>query len=207
LLNATGRSSAYHQINRERNGVMMIDLENAVLVPIDMQQGFDQAAWPKRWNSKVDEKGLKILAAWRKADRPIIHVQHNSVIAGSTLNPNNKGNAFRNGFEPQEGEGYVSKSVNSAFIGTDLDLRLRRLGAKSVVVYGISTDMCVSTTIRMGANMGWPMIMVEDACDCFEQQDSDGEKISAKQMHEAHVATLRVEFCKVTTAKELLALL
>ena len=65
----------------------------------------------------------------------------------------------------------VTKSVNSAFIGTDLDLQLKRLGAKHVVAFGISTDMCVSTTIRTGANMGWDMILVPDACDCFDLPD------------------------------------
>jgi nicotinamidase-related amidase len=182
----------------------MFDLQNAVLVPIDMQQGFDQASWPKRWNNSVDHNGLKILAAWRNAKRPIIHVQHNSVVKGSTLNPDNKGNQFRAGFEPLNSEGHITKSVNSAFIGTELDLQLRRLGAKSIVTFGISTDMCVSTTVRMGANMGWPMILVEDACDCFEQVARNGNVISASDMHQAHVATLKVEFCQVVTTQELL---
>jgi hypothetical protein len=66
------------------------------------------------------------------------------------------------------GEPVVAKSVNAAFIGTDLDLRLRRLGAQQLVVFGISTDMCVSTKIRVGANLGWRMMLVEDACDCFD---------------------------------------
>jgi nicotinamidase-related amidase len=183
----------------------MIDLQNAVLLPIDMQQGFDQATWPNRWNGHVDENGLKVLEGWRKAKLPIIHVQHNSVMKGSTLNPDNIGNNFRQGFEPLSGEGHIIKSVNSAFIGTELDLQLRRLGVKSVVTFGISTDMCVSTTIRTGANMGWPMVLVEDACDCFDQKDSDGAVITARAMHDAHVATLRVEFCKVVMTNELLS--
>jgi nicotinamidase-related amidase len=107
---------------------------------------------------------------------------------------------------PLAGEKLVSKSVNSAFIGTDLDLHLRRIDAKTIIAFGISTDMCVSTTIRMGANMGWKMLLVEDACDCFELPASDGSIIPARQMHEAHVATLRAEFCKVVTTGELLGM-
>jgi nicotinamidase-related amidase len=185
----------------------MLNLTDAVLLPIDMQKGFDHSSWPKRWNASVDKNGLAILAAWREAKRPIIHVQHNSVMTGSTLNPDNVGNQFRPGFEPKQGECHITKSVNSAFIGTELDLLLRRLGAKSVVTFGISTDMCVSTTVRMGANMGWPMILIEDACDCTEQKANDGSLISARQMHEAHIATLRAEFCQVQTANELIAIL
>ena len=185
----------------------MIDLSHSVLLPIDMQKGFDEPSWPKRWNGKAEDNGRAILAAWRKTARPIVHVQHDSVILGSTLSPAHQGNAFRQGFAPQSSEKLVSKSVNSAFIGTDLDLHLRRIGAKSIITFGISTDMCVSTTIRMGANLGWTMILVEDACDCFELATSDGSIIPARQMHEAHVATLRTEFCTVLTTRQLLDLL
>jgi nicotinamidase-related amidase len=99
----------------------------------------------------------------------------------------------------------VAKSVNAAFIGTDLDLRLRRLGAQQVVVFGISTDMCVSTTIRVGANLGWRMVLVEDACDCFDLRDRTGGIIPTEDIHRAHVATLAYEFATVNRTREMLA--
>jgi nicotinamidase-related amidase len=99
----------------------------------------------------------------------------------------------------------VAKSVNAAVIGTDLDLRLRRLGAQQVVVFGISTDMCVSTTIRVGANLGWRMMLVEDACDCFDLRDRTGGIIPTEDIHRAHVATLAYEFATVNRTREMLA--
>jgi nicotinamidase-related amidase len=182
--------------------------DRAVLVPIDMQRAFDDAPWPKRWNSAVDENGRALLAAWRAAKRPIIHVRHDSVVQGSTMGPGAPGNAFRPGFEPLDGEPVVSKSVNSAFIGTDLDLRLRRLGVDTVVTFGISTDMCVSTTVRVGANTGWRMVLVGDACDCFELTDPvSGATIPAEQMHRAHLATLAFEFAEVVNTADVTAAL
>ena len=183
-----------------------IDWERAVLLPIDMQQAFDGPQWPQRWNRDVDANGLALLAAWRAAKRPIIHVRHDSVQPGSSLAPGAPGNAFRPGFEPLPGEALVTKGVNSAFIGTDLDLRLKRLGAKHVVTFGISTDMCVSTTVRTGANMGWDMILVPDASDCFELPDGNGGTIPAIEIQRAHVATLAFEFCRVVTSAELTGL-
>ena len=182
---------------------MTIDLDRAVLLPIDMQQAFDAPPWPQRWNDEVDANGLALLAAWRAASRPIIHVRHDSVQPGSSLAPSTPGNAFRPGFEPRPGEQLVSKSVNAAFIGTDLDLRLKRLGAKHVVTFGISTDMCVSTTVRTGANMGWDMILVPDACDCFDLPDGQGGTISAEEVQRVHVATLAFEFCRTAWTVEL----
>lgn len=177
--------------------------DRTALIPIDMQQAFDDAPWPRRWNDKIDDNGLALLAAWRKAGRPIIHVRHDSIKEGSTLRPDAAGNEFRPGFEPQAGEPLVTKSVNAAFIGTDLDLRLRRAGIDTIVVFGISTDMCVSTTVRVGSNMGYKVILVEDACDCFDLADGHGERIAAADIHRAHVATLRAEFATVVTTAEL----
>jgi nicotinamidase-related amidase len=116
------------------------------------------------------------------------------------------GNAPRPGFEPRGGEPLVIKSVNSAFIGTDLDLRLKRLGAKHVVAFGISTDMCVSTTVRMGANLGWDMILVPDACDCFDLPDGQGGIVPAEAVQRAHVATLGFEFARIMSTAELTGL-
>jgi nicotinamidase-related amidase len=183
-----------------------IDWDRAVLLPIDMQQAFDGPQWPPRWNPNVDANGLALLAAWRASGRPIIHVRHDSVQPGSSLAPGAPGNAFRSGFEPLPGEALITKGVNSAFIGTDLDLRLKRLGAKHVVTFGISTDMCVSTTVRTGANMGWDMILVPDASDCFELPDGNGGTIPAIEIQRAHVATLAFEFCRTFSTQSLTAI-
>jgi len=183
---------------------MPLDLTNAVLLPIDMQKAFDGPSWPRRWNDAVDANGLLLLEAWRKAGRPLIHVRHDSAEPSSTLRLGQPGNAFREGFGPKGDEPLVTKSVNSAFIGTDLDLRLRRLNVDTIVAFGISTDMCVSTTVRMGANLGYRMVLVEDACDCFDLPDGKGGTIPAETVHAAHVATLGFEFAKVVTTRELL---
>ena len=183
----------------------MTDLSRTLLLPIDVQRGFDDESWPPRWNVEMEANGRALLARWREAGAPIIHVRHDSVQPGSTLAPGHWGNDFRDGFVPHAGEPAVSKSVNSAFIGTDLDLRLRRLGIERIVTFGISTDMCVSTTIRTGANMGWAFTLVADACDCFALPDSRGGTIPAEMIHDAHVATLAAEFCDVTTTAEIVA--
>ena len=185
---------------------MTLDLDHLVLLSIDMQQAFDAAPWPCRWNEEVDRNGLALLAAWRGAKRPIIHVRHDSVQPDSTLAPGRPGNAFRPGFGPQGDEPLITKSVNSAFIGTDLDERLKKLGAKHVVAFGISTDMCVSTTVRMGANLGWDMVLVPDACDCFDLPcPNGGAWIPARQVHDTHVATLGFEFCRTIDVSSLIA--
>jgi nicotinamidase-related amidase len=128
----------------------------------------------------MEEKALRLLAAWRASGRPIIHAKHNSTEAGSTLAPGAPGNAFKPGFEPREGESVVEKTVNAAFIGTSLEADLRQRGISQVVVFGITTDMCVSTTVRVGHNLGFDMVVVSDACTTFDQVSPDGEAMPAE---------------------------
>ena len=182
---------------------MIFDTPPALL-PVDLQRAFDLPSWPRRWNGASDRNGLALLAHWRRLGWPILHVRHDSVAPGSTLSSGEPGNAFREGFGPKGDEFLITKSVNAAFIGTDLDLRLRRLGVTTVVAFGISTDMCVSTTVRVGANLGYRMILVEDACDCFDLPDRRGGVIPAEAIHAAHVATLAYEFADVATTEQLL---
>lgn len=180
-----------------------MDIDRTLLLPIDLQRAFDGASWPRRWNTRLNEKGQSLLAHWRKRKAPIIHVRHDSVEPQSTLRPDQPGNAFLPGFAPAADEAMITKSVNSSFIGTDLDLRLRRQGIDTIAAFGISTDMCVSTTVRHGANLGYRMILIEDACDCFNLKGPDGAIIPAEAIHAAHVASLAYDFCAVTTVAEI----
>ena len=182
----------------------MTNFSRTVLIPIDMQQAFDDRSRFNGWNSEIDGNGLSILKAWRKAKLPIIHVQHNSVVAGSVFAPEHKGNKFRAGFEPQHSEALVGKSVNAAFIGTDLELRLRRMDIRKIVSFGMTTDQCVSTTFRMGSNLGFEMTLIEDACNCFDTPDGKGGIIPALTIHQVHIATLGFEFGKVLTTADVL---
>lgn len=178
-----------------------------VLLPIDVQQGFDHPPWGRRNNLALEANGLALIAAFRAAKLPIIHVRHDSVMPGSVLAPSHPGNAFKPGYGPQGDEPLVTKSVNAAFIGTDLELRLRRLDADSVVLFGIATDMCVSTTARVAANLGFRTIVVGDACTSFDLVDADGRAISAEEIHRAHLATLNAEFAQVVNTKDVVAAL
>ncbi|QNP41670.1 cysteine hydrolase family protein [Lysobacter solisilvae (ex Woo and Kim 2020)] len=184
---------------------LVLDARTA-LIPIDMQRGFDLD--PARSNNPaIEANGRRLLSAWRAAGLPLIHVRHDSVKPGSVFAPGQPGNALRPGFEPQGSEPLVTKSVNAAFIGTDLDLRLRRLGVEQVVLFGLVTDMCVSTTARVAANLGYRTVVVGDACACFALPDADGRLIAAEEIHRAHLATLRAEFARVVDTADVLAVL
>ncbi|GAB4391225.1 MAG: isochorismatase family protein [Kiloniellaceae bacterium] len=181
--------------------------QDAALLPIDVQQAFDAPSWGRRNNPEMEAHGLALLAAWRRAGRPVVNVKHNSTEAGSTLRPEAAGNAFKPGFEPAPGEALIEKTVNAAFIGTTLEGDLRAQGIDQIVLFGITTDMCVSTTARVGANLGFKVLVVGDACATFDQRTPEGDTLTAEALHLAHLTTLNTEFARVVKTDEVIAAL
>ncbi len=175
-------------------------MQKPVLVIVDYQKAFDDASFFGRRNNLDAEKNAgEVLEAFRTRDLPVIHIRHDSVSRGSPLGADQPGNAAMDFATPRSSEPVLSKTVNSAFIGTDLENRLRALNADPVVIMGISTDHCVSTTTRMSANLGFNTILVGDACFTFNRKT-----IAADTVHETELAILDGEFAEVTTSKALI---
>jgi len=181
---------------------MQADVRTA-LIPIDMQRGFDLPLHRPLSNPSIDANGLRLLAHARRAGWPVLHVKHDSIHADSNLRPGHPGNALREGFEPRGAEPVIAKSVNCAFVGTDLELRLRRLKVERVVLFGLYADMCVSTTARIAANLGFDTVVVGDACSSIDLPGLDGAVIPGAQIARAHLATLHAEFATVVATADL----
>ena len=178
---------------------------NAALVSIDVQQAFDDPAWGQRNNPDAARHIAALLAAWRRSGRPVFHIQHRSAAASGRFQPGTPGYAHKPEAAPLPGEPVIVKSVNSAFIGTDLEARLRAAGIDTLVIVGLTTDHCVSTTTRMAGNLGFATFIVADATATFERTGPDGRQFSAELMHDAALASLHGEFATVVWAESLMS--
>lgn len=209
------------------------------LVLIDNQSGFRHpetlSLWGTTRSNPLYEVNIKaLLSAFRAAKSSsstfmeVIHIFHSSVTPGSPLHPLHPNNGIRpldfaipasDGSEP-----VFWKSVNSSFIGTDLESHLREKGIRQVIFAGLTTDHCVSTTVRMAANLGvvdrlldegpvkinsdgthvkevrvekGRIILVADATATFGKAGFDSETV-----HAISVASLDGEFCEAIGAEE-----
>jgi nicotinamidase-related amidase len=179
---------------------------NAALIIIDVQKGFDDPRWGRRNNPEAEANIARLLEAWRRSGRPVFHVQHSSRLRDSPLSPKAAGHVIKESVAPRRGEPVIKKSVNSAFIGTGLEKRLRRRGIRTVVVTGLTTDHCVATTARMAGNLGFETYVVSDATATFDREGADGKRYSAKEVHAVNLASLNQEFAKIVTTNALLEL-
>lgn len=174
------------------------------LLLIDVQQGLDDPRWGGRNNPDAEQRIAELLAAWRATGRPVIHVQHLSLDPRSPLREDAPGHVFKAEALPRPDEPVFRKHVNSAFIGTGLEAHLRANGIEALVVAGITSDHCVSSTVRMAGNLGFSVTVVEDATATFERRGPDGTHYSADLMHRVALASLHGEFATVRSAQEIL---
>jgi nicotinamidase-related amidase len=191
-----------------QQGAVVGDLPKAsALIVIDVQKAFDNPVWGQRNNPDAEQNVALLLSSWRATSRPIIHIQHRNEVPGGLFSPGEAGFECKPEALPAQDEAVLFKRVNSAFIGTDLEQRLHALGVRHVVVCGITTDHCVSTTTRMAANLDFATTIVSDATATFERTGPDGRHWTGAEMHDSALASLNGEFATVSSTQELIGLL
>ena len=181
----------------------ILSVERPALILVDIQRGFDNIEYwgGQRNNPCAEGNASHILQLWRANDLPIFHIQHCSTNPASPLHETNPGNAFKDEVKPLDGETIIRKSVNSAFIGTNLKERLDRGKISKLVIAGLTTDHCVSTTTRMAGNFGFDTFLIADATATFNKKGIGGEGYPAELIHATALASLKDEFATIITSE------
>jgi len=180
----------------------MIISDRPALILVDIQKAFqDINYWGgQRNNPEAELRASELLRVWRDAGLPIFHIQHCSTNLKSPLHPTHAGNAFMDLVIPIAGEPIIKKNVNSAFIGTNLQEQLDVAEIDTLVIVGLTTDHCISTTTRMAGNLGYNVFLVADATATFNKTGINGQNYTAELIHDTALASLNNEFAAVVSS-------
>lgn len=173
-------------------------MPDTCLILIDLQEGFGNPKWGKRNQPGLEENVGRLLSLFRERSLPVIHVRHDSTEAASPLKRELPGFAFLTCAAPRAGELVITKRAHGAFVGTQLESFLREKGLSRLVLAGLTTDHCVSTTMRMGFDLGFSPLLVADATATFERRRLDGSLVDPETVHQLSLASLHGEFGEVT---------
>jgi nicotinamidase-related amidase len=179
------------------------------LIVVDVQRAFDQweAAGKRRNNPHAVARIVDLLTAFRDRAAPIFHIRHQGTRPNSSFLPEATGFAVKDEAREIAGEPVIVKRVNSAFIGTDLEARLRAADIGTLVICGATTNHCVETTTRMAGNLGFDARLVRDATWTFDRIGPDGDAHSAEDIHAMTLANLNGEFARIVSTAEAIAAL
>lgn len=184
---------------------MNLKNKRPALILIDIQKGFlEEEYWGGNRNNKDAEMICAgILKYWRECNLPLFHIRHSSTNQNSKLHKLNSGFEFNKNVKPLENEVVITKNVNSAFIGTDLKDRLDEQNISTLVIVGLTTNHCVSTTTRMAGNLGYDTYLISDACATFNRKGLNGEVYDSELIHQTSLANLSEEFATIWDSKRL----
>ncbi|HWJ79464.1 MAG TPA: cysteine hydrolase family protein [Niallia sp.] len=174
------------------------------LIIVDVQKAFNDKKWGERNNLNAEENISKILHLWREKGWLVIFIQHTSTNPNSVFYPKNEGFAIKEIVEPIDEEVIITKKVNSSFIGTNLEEILKINEITTVVITGLTTPHCVSTTTRMSGNLGFDTYLISDATAAFGMKDQNDTYYDAATIHNISLATLHDEFATILTTEQLI---
>ena len=188
---------------------MNFKTKKPTLLLVDIQKAFLDKDYPgiKRNNPEAELICGKLLEIWRKKKFPIIHVRHSSHSVDSKLHESNPGFEFNDYVTPRVDELVLKKRVNSAFIGTDLKSILDKSNTEVLIIAGMTTNHCISTTVRMSGNLGFETYLISDSTACYNTKGINGEMIDCEVIYQAALASLNDEFGSVIDSLELISLI
>ncbi len=178
-----------------KNCLILVDLQNDYFPGGKMEVvGIEEAAA----NARI------LLNEFRKANLPVIHIQHMSTRPGATfLLPGTDGAKIHQMVTPREDEPVVVKNYPNSFRGTSLLELLKAKGSDSLVICGAMSHMCIDATTRAAFDLGFICTVAEDAC-ATRDLHFKGKTIRAAEVHASFMAALSVPYAKVISTKEII---
>lgn len=145
----------------------------------------------------------ELLAAFRAARAPVVHLRHLSVRPGATFFlPGTPGAEIHPTAAPAAGEPVLEKHFPNGFRDTRLEEVIRGLGTERLVVCGMMTQMCIDATTRAAFDLGFRCEVAEDGC-AARPMSFAGRTVPAADVQAAFLGALGSVYAKVSPAAKI----
>jgi nicotinamidase-related amidase len=149
-------------------------------------------------------KAAQLIAAFRKKSLPVIHMQHIATRPGATFfRPGTPGAEIHASVKPLANETVFQKNFPNSFRETKLLEHLKSLNVANLTIAGMMTHMCVDTTTRAAADLGFTCALAHDAC-ATKALAFNGVEVPAASVQVSYMAGLNGLFAKVQSTEDLL---
>lgn len=179
---------------------------NQALLIIDIQNDyFPGGAMELVGSREASVQAGKLLQTYRRNGQRVIHMQHVSIRPGATFFlPNTDGVKIHPDVAPNEAETVIQKHYPNSFRETPLLEHLREHGITQLAIAGMMTQMCVDSTTRAAADLGFECLLAHDAC-ATRSLSIGGATVSAQDVQIAFLAALNGLFAKVQSTEDICA--
>jgi nicotinamidase-related amidase len=177
------------------SALLIIDIQNDYFPGGTMELAGPEAA---------AENAAQLIAAFRRKSLPVIHMQHIATRPGATFfRPGTPGAEIHASVKPLAGETVLQKNFPNSFRETKLLAHLKSLNVANLTIAGMMTHMCVDTTTRAAADLGFACSLAHDAC-ATKALTFNGVEVPAASVQVSYMAGLNGLFAKVQSTGELL---
>jgi nicotinamidase-related amidase len=176
------------------------------LIVVDIQNDyFPGGALELAGADRAGARANQVLEAFRRKALPVFHIQHIAIHSGATFFlPNSSGAEIHKSARPHGAEPVFRKHYPNSFRETPLLDHLRRGGIDRLAIVGMMTHMCIDTTTRAAADLGFECLLASDGC-ATRAQSFNGVTVPAESVQAAFLASLDGWFAKVMPASNLCA--
>jgi len=137
------------------------------------------------------QQACRLLGYFRSRELATVHIQHISLRPeASFFLPETEGVKFHECIVPMEGETIITKHFPNSFRETTLVDHLKSLRVENLIISGMMTHMCVDATTRAAVDLGFKVVVAEDAC-ATRALTYTGTIIPAEHVHKAFLASLK----------------
>lgn len=183
-----------------------LQANSIALLVIDFQNEYFIGKMPIPEGMKALKNSQRLVSFAHQHKMPVFFVRHIGPANGPLFAEGSKFAEFHPGLQPSGSDRVITKATPSSFVGTDLDKQLKQAGIKKLVISGLMTHMCVSSTARDAVPLGYEVIIPEDATATRDLATWDNQVVDHATLQRAALTGVADVFAEIKTTDQVLAL-